>query len=166
MSFRSSRFVSKSIAAVFLFAAWFLASVSIHAQTFRGGINGVVTDQAGAVIAGAQVVATADATQVAHTTITSSGGEFSFQDLPLGTYSVTATASGFQTVKIGKVEVAAGALYTLPIKLSVASQATTVEVSAAALALDTSTTTQTTVLNEKTVQDLPLNGRDFTQMIG
>jgi hypothetical protein len=149
-----------------LFAACVLAPISMHAQTFRGRINGSVTDQAGAVMAGAQVVATADATQVEHTTVTSSGGEFSFQDLPLGTYTVTATASGFQTVKTGKVEVAAGAVYTLPIKLSVASQATTVEVSAAALALDTTTTTQTTVLNEKTVQDLPLNGRDFTQMIG
>ncbi|HEX3436763.1 MAG TPA: TonB-dependent receptor [Pseudacidobacterium sp.] len=125
-----------------------------------------MTDQAGAVVAGAQVVATADATQVQHTTVTSSSGEFAFQDLPLGIYTVTATASGFQTVRVGNVEVAAGAIYTLPVKLTVATQATTVEVSAAALALDTTTTTQTTVLNEKTVQDLPLNGRDFTQMIG
>jgi hypothetical protein len=166
MSFGSSRSVSLYVTVTVLFAACLLAPSSLQGQTFRGGINGAVTDQAGAVVAGAQVVATADATQVEHTTVTSSGGEFSFQDLPLGIYTVTATASGFQTIKVGKVEVAAGAVYTLPIKLSVASQATTVEVSAAALALDTTTTTQTTVLNEKTVQDLPLNGRDFTQMIG
>ncbi len=166
MSFRSSRSVSLFVAVIVLFGACLLTPAHIYAQTYRGSINGTVTDQAGSVVAGAQVVATADATQADHTTITSSGGEFSFQDLPLGTYTVTATASSFQTVKIGKVEVAAGAVYTLPIKLSVASQATTIEVSAAALALDTTTTTQTTVLNEKTVQDLPLNGRDFTQMIG
>lgn len=166
MKFRSSRVVSLFVTVTVLFGTWLLHLSSASAQTFRGGINGTVTDQAGAVVAGAQVTATADATQVAHTTITSSSGEFSFQDLPLGTYTITADAGGFQAIKIGNVQVAAGALYTLPIKLSVASQATTVEVSAAALALDTTSTTQTTVLNEKTVQDMPLNGRDFTQMIG
>ena len=165
MSFRSSRSLSRSIAVAFLFGACLFVAVSMRAQTFRGGINGVVTDQAGAVVAGAQVVATADATQVQHTTVTSSGGEFSFQDLPLGAYTVTATAPSFQTVKIGSVGVTAGTIYTLPIKLTVASQATTVEVSAAALALDTTSTTQTTVLQSKTVQDIPLNGRDFTQLI-
>lgn len=117
-------------------------------------------------VPGAQVVATADATKVEHTTITSSGGEFSFQDLPLGSYTVTAISTGFETIKVANVTVTAGTIYTLPIKLSVAAQATTVEVSASGLALDTTTTTQTTVIPDKTVQDIPLNGRDFTQMIG
>jgi outer membrane receptor protein involved in Fe transport len=165
MLFRSSRSVSLFVTVLVLFGAWLLALSKSYAQTFRGGINGVVTDQAGAVVAGAQVVAAADATQVAHTTITSSGGEFSFQEIPLGSYTVTATSSGFQTVKVGRVEVTAGTIYTLPIKLSVASQAMTIEVSAASLALDTTTTTQTTVLQSKSVQDTPLNGRDFTQLI-
>jgi hypothetical protein len=52
------------------------------------------------------------------------------------------------------------------VKLAVAQQATTVEVSAAALALDTTSPVQTTTIPSKTVQDIPLNGRDFTQMIG
>jgi hypothetical protein len=165
MSFRSSRSLFQSVAVIVLLVASMLVPALMHAQTFRGSVNGVVTDQAGAVVAGAQVVAMADATQVEHTTVTSSGGEFSFQDLPLGSYTVTATASGFQTIKVGNVGVTAGTVYTLPIKLTVASQATTVEVSAAALALDTTSTTQTTVLQSKTVQDIPLNGRDFTQLI-
>ncbi|HZU08695.1 MAG TPA: TonB-dependent receptor [Pseudacidobacterium sp.] len=162
----SRRISFQTIAVAFLFVVFLWLGRAIDAQTFRGGINGVVTDQAGAVISGAQVVATADDTQVAHTTITSSAGEFSFQDLPLGSYTVTASASGFQKLKVGKVTVTAGTIYTLPMKLPVASEATTVEVSAAGLALDTTTTTQTTVIPDKTVQDIPLNGRDFTQMIG
>jgi hypothetical protein len=149
-----------------LFAGLFLWRYPAGGQTFRGGINGVVTDQAGAAIAGAQVTATADDTQVSHATVSSSAGEFVFQDLPLGSYTVTASASGFETLKVGKVMVTAGTLYTLPMKLTVASQATTVEVSAAALTLDTTSTTQTTVLQGKAVQDIPLNGRDFTQLIG
>jgi hypothetical protein len=136
------------------------------AQNFRGGINGTVTDQGGAAIPGAQVQITDDATGVTHSSIASSAGEFDFPDLPLGSYTVSATSSGFETLKVGKVQVSAGTIYTLPVKLAVASQATTVEVNAAGLALDTTTPTQTTVLSGKTIQDIPLNGRDFTQMIG
>jgi hypothetical protein len=143
-----------------------VASVAVHAQTFRGGINGVVTDQSGAAIPGAQVQAIEDATNVVRKTVSSSAGEFSFSDLPLGSYTVLTSAAGFDTLRVSKVNVAAGAIYSLPVKLTIAAQSTTVEVSAAALALDTTTVTQTTVVSEKTVQDLPLNGRDFTQMVG
>src|ERR1700761_7551933 len=135
-------------------------------QTFRGGINGTVTDAGGAAIPGAQVQITDDGTGVTKTTVTSSAGEFDFPDLPLGTYTVSATGSGFETLKVQKVPVSAGAIYSLPLKLAVASQATTVEVNAAGLALDTTTPTETTVLTGRTIQDIPLNGRDFTQMIG
>ena len=143
-----------------------VASVAVHAQTFRGGINGVVTDQSGAAIPGAQVQAIEDSTNVAHKTVSSSAGEFSFSDLPLGSYTVLISAAGFDTLRVSKVNVDAGAIYSLPVKLSIAAQSTTVEVSAAALALDTTTTTQTTDIPAKQVQDLPLNGRDFTQMVG
>jgi Carboxypeptidase regulatory-like domain len=136
------------------------------AQNFRGGINGTVTDQGGAAIPGAQVQITDDATGVVHSSVASSAGEFSFPDLPLGFYTVAGTSSGFETLKVGKVQVSAGTIYSLPLKLAVAAQATTVEVNAAGLALDTTTPTQTTVLTGKAIQDIPLNGRDFTQMIG
>ena len=65
MSFRRSRSASLFVTVIVLFGALFLASPKIQAQTFRGGINGVVTDQGGAVVAGAQVIATADAGPVA-----------------------------------------------------------------------------------------------------
>jgi outer membrane receptor protein involved in Fe transport len=136
-----------------------------NAQTFRGGINGTVTDRTGAAIANATVVAVQTDTDVKHTTTSSSGGEFLFQDLPLGNYSVTVTFSGFQTVKTDKISVQAGVIFTLPVVLPLSSSATTVEVDAAAVALDTTTVTQTTVLDSKTVSDIPINGRDFTQMV-
>ena len=140
------------------FSAW--------AQTFRGGINGTVTDQSGAVVAGAAVEALETATNVSHKTISSSAGEFSFQELPLGAYSVSVVASGFQIERVDKVPVTAGVIYTLPVRLSVASAGTqTIEVSAAAYALDTTTTTQTTIIDAKSVDNTPLNGRDFTQFL-
>jgi len=55
-------------------------------QGFRGGISGTVTDQAGAVVAGAQVTAVETATNISLKTVTSSAGEFAFSNLPLGDY--------------------------------------------------------------------------------
>ena len=136
------------------------------AQTFRGGINGTVTDQSGAVVAGASVEVTDPATGVSHKATTSSAGEYSFQDMPLGTYTIKVTTVGFKASVVKNVPVTAGVIYTLPIKLSIQASGETIEVSASGLALDTTSATQTTDIPETTVQDIPLNGRDFTQMIG
>jgi hypothetical protein len=163
MKFRSLHIILSVAAMLTLaislpFGAW--------AQTFRGGINGIVTDQSGAVVPGAAVEAMDTATGVSHKTLSSSAGEYSFEDLPLGGYLVTISASGFKDERVSGVPVTAGVIYTLPIKLGIASAGQTVEVSASGLALDTTTTTQTTDIPEITVQDIPLNGRDFTQLIG
>ncbi len=140
-------------------------SAPLLAQTYRGSINGSVLDSTGAQVSGAAVSATNVATGVTVKGSSSSAGDFLFADLPLGTYTVTVAANGFATEKYEKVEVSAGVIRTLPIKLSVAASGEVVEVSAASLSLDTTTPTQTTVLDAKTVDNIPLNGRDFTQMI-
>src|ERR1700728_2946813 len=135
-----------------------------YAQTFRGAINGTVTDASGAVVAGASVKATNVATAVGITASTTSGGEFAFQDLPLGTYKVEVTATGFRAAAFDNISVTAGGVYTLPVKLSAGSAGTTVvEVSAAALTLDTTTATQDNIIPGEAVADVPMNGRDFTQ---
>ena len=164
MSFADIRTRSFSLLAFLLMVL--LGATFAGAQNFRGGINGVVTDQGGASIPGAQVSITNDGTGVTQAAVASSAGEFSFPDLPLGLYTVSATSSGFETLKVEKVQVSAGTTYSLPIKLAVASQATTVEVNAAGVSLDTTSVTQTTVLPTKTIQDTPINGRDFTQFLG
>jgi hypothetical protein len=135
------------------------------AQTFRGAINGTVTDPSGAVIQGATVKATEQATNLDHVTVTSSEGQFSFQDLPLGFYRVTVSATGFPDTAVDRVEVIAGTIYTLAVKLKLGQNVTTVEINAAAIALDTTTQTQSMTIPDDVVQNLPLNGRDFTQMI-
>ncbi len=140
-------------------------AVGVNAQTFRGAINGTVVDPSGAVIPNAAVKATETATGIDHNTVTTNDGAFAFQDIPLGFYKVTVTASSFPVYSVDKVEVTAGTIYTLQVKLSLQRQATTVEVSAAALTLDTTTSTQSANLTSDVVQDVPLNGRDFTQLI-
>ncbi len=143
-----------------------LFAVVGNAQTFRGAINGTVTDPSGGVVPNATVRATENATGIDHNTVTTSEGSFAFQDIPLGLYKVTVTATGFPAYTVDKVEVVAGQIYTLQVKLNLQQQATTVEVSAAALVLDTTTQTQTMTIPDDVVQNIPLNGRDFTQMIG
>jgi hypothetical protein len=154
--------VARTICGLFVFLLVVTPGLS---QTFRGGINGVVTDQSGATVPGAEIRATNEATGLSYTTASSNAGEFSFQDLPLGSYTIIVSSAGFQTAKIDGVRVSAGAIYTLPIKLNLAQVASTIEVSAAALSLDTTVTTLTTIVSSDTVENRPLNGRDFVQMI-
>jgi len=139
--------------------------VAANAQTFRGAINGTVTDPSGSSVPNAQVKATEVATGIDHATVTTSDGGFAFQDIPLGQYKVNVTAPGFPPYTVDKVEVSAGTIYTLNVKLTLQSTTTTVEVSAAAITLDTTTATQNMTITSDVVQDVPLNGRDFTQLI-
>ncbi len=139
--------------------------VTANSQTFRGAINGTVTDPSGAVVPSASVKATNGATGINYTTITTSDGQFSFQDIPLGLYKVSVTATGFPTNTIDKVEVLAGSIYTLNVQLRLGQSSTIVEVSAAALVLDTTTPVQTTLVEGTDLQATPLNGRDFTQLV-
>jgi hypothetical protein len=142
-----------------------LDSTSAPAQTFRGGIHGVVEDPSGALLADAVVMAENDGTDQVYSTVTTSAGEFTFQDLPLGSYTVSVTRTGFDALRVSQVTVRAGGIYHLPLKLAVASVATQVDVAAAALAVDTTTAVQTEDLATSTVQTIPMNGRDFTQLL-
>src|SRR5579859_5773505 len=143
----------------------FSLAIAANAQTFRGTINGTVTDPSGGSVPNATVKATEIGTGIDHTTTTTNDGAFAFQDIPLGLYKVTVTATGFPSYAVDKIEVVAGQIYTLQIKLKLQQATTTVEVSAAALTLDTTTQTQTMTIPDDVVQNMPLNGRDFTQLI-
>jgi hypothetical protein len=147
-----------------LFAVVLFASF-VSAQTFRGAINGTVTDPTGAVVAGAAVKAIDVGTGIVHSMTTTTDGVFSFQDLPLGTYRIMVTAKGFREITVENVAVMAGQVYTLPVKLAMGQETTAVEVSAAAVAVDTTTVTQSNTIPSSAVQDVPLNGRDFSQLI-
>jgi len=161
MRFRSSSSIFRALMLVLLIA---LPMAGWSQHTFRGGINGSVTDQSGAVVPGATVEVTDPGTNVTLKTVSSSAGEYSFPELALGKYDIVATANGFKTEKITGITVSAGVIFTQQIKLAVATSAETVEVAADAYTLDTTTTTQTTIIDEQAVSDAPMNGRDFTQL--
>ena len=148
-----------------LIALGFLVSTQLFSQTFRGGVTGTVTDVTGAVVPGAAVKLVRPDTGLTRDTTSSSAGEFVFQDLPLGNYDITVTQSGFDTVHVSGIVVDAGKTSNLALTLKVAQQATTVEVQASAVQIETASSAETSLINTKQILDIPLNGRDFTQLL-
>ena len=80
----------------------FSLAVAANAQTFRGSINGTVTDPSGGSVPNATVKATEIATGIDHTTTTTSDGAFAFQDIPLGQYKITVNATGFPAYTVDR----------------------------------------------------------------
>jgi Carboxypeptidase regulatory-like domain len=155
--------IRRIIGVAFLLAL--LASASLFAQTFRGGISGTVSDASGAAVAGAPVKLVSPDTGLTREEVTTSTGEFVFPDLPLGKYDITVTQAGFDTVHVTGIVVDAGKTATVGLKLEVAKQATTVEVAAEAVAIETASSAETSIINTQQLLDIPLNGRDFTQLL-
>ncbi len=152
-------------------ARWTLACLLVFAgtmmaQTFRGTILGTVSDSTGAAIAGATVKARNTATGLQRTTQTSGDGSYSIPELPIGTYEVTITQSGFQTSVTRSVDVNVAAERRVDGQLQPGQVSEKVEVSGEALPeVETTSNTLGGVLTAQAVEDLPVNGRDYTKLI-
>src|SRR3989441_2733895 len=155
-------FPSRLVLASFIVFFW---ASTTSAQTFRGGISGSVTDPSGAAVPGATVQLVNEGTALTRSQETTNTGDFTFSDLPVGFYTITVSKQGFQTQKLEKVEVAVGKVTSLPIALGVAAQAETIQVQAAAATLETTSATLNAVVNQRAVQEIPLNGRDFRTLL-
>ena len=153
--------MKRGLAALFLFLS---GAVLLGGQTFRGAIDGAVTDPSDAAVANARVQTTEIATGVSHNTVTTADGQFSIPDLPPGTYKITVVVPGFAPYTADNARVTAGSIYTVAVKLSVLRETRSIEVPAAAFTVDTTTATQSDTIPNEAVQNMPLNGRDFTQL--
>ena len=143
-----------------------LAAISLSAQTFRGTILGTVTDPSGAVVAGAKVTVKNTGTGLERASETSGDGSYSIPELPIGTYNVTVTQSGFQTFVATGVTVDVATERRVDASLKTGEVSTRVEVSADQLPIvETTTNTLGGVLTAEAVQDMPVNGRDYTKLI-
>src|SRR5438093_5277415 len=143
-----------------------LFSSSLLAQTFRGTILGTVTDPQGAVVAGAKITVHNVDTGLERTTQTSADGSYSLPELPIGTYTVTVTQSGFQTAVTSKVAVNVAAEKRVDVVFRTGQVSEKVEVSGETLPqVETTTDTLGTTFTAEQAKDLPLNGRDFQKMI-
>jgi len=143
-----------------------LSAAILVGQTFRGTILGSVTDPSGAFVAGATVKVRNEATGLERTTVTSGDGSYSVSELPIGTYSVSVTRTGFQTAVTNKVEVDVATERRVDTQLKTGQVTQTIEVSGGDLPqIETQSNDLGGVLTSKGVEDLPINGRDYTKLI-
>lgn len=133
--------------------------------TEYGQINGTVTDQAGNVLVNARVIARNVATNIEQTAQTNSAGQYRIFNLLPGQYSLGIEAPGFKAATIAPFTLNVGQTVTQNSSLLVGSTTETVNVTAEGQLLDATTVGSTTVIQEKAIADLPLNGRNYTQLI-
>ncbi|SPF46093.1 conserved exported hypothetical protein [Candidatus Sulfotelmatobacter kueseliae] len=136
------------------------------AQEFRAILTGDVTDPDGRAVVGATVTAINNDTKSTYTAQTSNAGVYYIPYVVPGTYTVKATAAGFKTAVQDKVELLAGKYFGQDFKLEVGAFHETVEVTAAPPMIETANGSGGTILDEKTVTGMPLDGRQVYMLIG
>ncbi len=134
-----------------------------QSQATTGLIQGTVADQNGAVVSGASVTVRNINTGFERTVTSNSDGYFTAPLLPLGTYRVTTSASGFSNTVLENVEVTIGNTLALSIGLKVGGATETVDVSSDSDSVDTARTELSTQINQRSVENLPINRRDFSR---
>jgi Carboxypeptidase regulatory-like domain/TonB-dependent Receptor Plug Domain len=135
---------------------------SLFAQVDEGSISGAVQDPSGAVIPSAQVTLLNTDQGLTLTTTTNSGGEYTFSPVRIGHYSVSATAPGFTTTNQQNLQVSVGQALQVNIQLKPGATSETVQVTTAPPQLQTSESSVGQVVTGQTINNLPLNGRNFT----
>jgi hypothetical protein len=134
---------------------------ALHAQAYYGSIVGEVTDSSGAAIAGAKVVAIANATNAKFAATSTSIGGYSLAQLPIGTYTVTVTVPNFKAYKADAVEVHVSTNTTLNASLEPGAVTDTVTVQADQVQVETTSAAVGEVVSGAQVRELPLNGENF-----
>lgn len=147
-----------------LAVALLLPAAALFAQSSNGSISGTITDDQGGALPGVTVTATNAATGVNRTAVTNASGHYQIALLPPGTYTAEAQLEGFQAVRREKVVVNVGTDVTLNLMLRVG-VAETVTVTAEAPLIETDRTQVSSVVNETSIENLPVNGRNFIDFV-
>ena len=140
------------------------SSFRLSAQEVYAQIKGIVTDPAGGAVQDATVEAKNTRTQVSSSANTTADGSFQFLQLPVGHYEITVTKQGFATFTESEVELVLNQVFNLPVQLQIGGLNQSVEVQADPAQVETSTTQLGNVIQAPTIVDLPLNGRNWTQL--
>src|SRR6202042_1056880 len=144
----------------------FLGATTSQAQTFRGTILGTVTDSSGAALVGATVTVHNIDTGVDRITNTTTDGGYLMPELPVGTYDVIVEMSGFQKSKVAGVAVAVAAERRVDVALKPGQVNQQIVVSGEEVpVVETSSDTLGGTFESSAVEDLPINGRDYTKML-
>jgi hypothetical protein len=144
-------------AGVMLFSAG-----SLHAQVDTGSITGAVADTSGAVVGNAKVTLTNEGTGASLSATADSSGGYTFTPVRIGNYTITASYQGFQTTTQKHITVNVGSAVVVNFELKPGQVSEVVEVTGATPLLETQTSSVGQVIDQRSVDNLPLNGRNFT----
>jgi hypothetical protein len=150
---------------VFFFSLFFCMALGFGARAQRtlGGITGTVTDSSGGVLPNTTVTLVGDQTQLTRTQKTNDSGAFDFVNLPIGTYTLTFSHDGFQTLKIPSITIQADRTATLSPTLKIGEVGSTVTVEATPL-MNAEDTTNGYILEKDQIESVPLPTGSFTGM--
>src|SRR5690349_9825169 len=162
MNPKASCSISFHIFLALTIALLFLCTVPLYSQVDTGSIVGTVTDPSGAVVSGAKVTLTNLGTNASLTTTTQADGSYKFTPVRIGNYKLDVTAQGFQTASQRNITVDVSSNVLANFQLQPGSVTQMVEVTTAAPVLETQSASVGQVINQRNVDSLPLNGRNFT----
>jgi len=145
-------------------ALMMVAGVSAAAQQITGNIRGTVTDTSGAVVQAAAVTARNVETGLTRTTFTGSSGAYVLVELPVGHYKLTVGARGFQEYVQEGISLDVNETANIPVRLAVGTETERVQVMADAQLIQTTNSSLGSVVNQSELVDLPLDGRNFSQL--
>jgi len=148
-----------------VFAAICLFVSHANGQLTTATLTGTVTDASGAAIPGATLKLDNVTRGTSRTAVTDAGGRFSFDFVPVGTYRLTVSQSGFEIGTHSGIELVSGQVLDLPIQLAIQQQTQSIEVQANAAALDTTEAQQVATLNEAFVHELPVAHLDWSNLL-
>ena len=157
------KFNPKSYRFLLLPLLFVLTCAGAFAQA-NSNITGIVSDQTGAVVAGAKIVLTDPATGAAKVTESGETGLYSFAGLNAANYNMIVTAKGFQTFAQNGIVVNVSTTFRVDPKLTVGSESTTVTVSADALTVQSDSNVVSTLINEQQITELATNGRNIVAL--
>ena len=140
-------------------------SIPLLGQVAGGAIQGFVSDPSGAAVTGAQVTVTEIATGVSRTVSTNSAGLYAIANLQPSIYTASITASGFSRENAENLSLTVGANLTVNFALKIGTSSEQVEVRDTANSIDLVTSNLSEVVDSTTIRELPLNGRDWSQLI-
>jgi len=159
--------MSRSMCGAFLgaFVSLLFCAAPVAAQTNEGRILGTVTDSQGRVVVGAKVVVTNTGTNAARTLQTNYAGDYVASNLQPGLYTITAETSGFKKVEHAAVRLEVGNDVRIDLHLVPGMVSETVRVTAEAPLITTTNDNIGGTLSNKEINDLPLNGRDYQNLV-
>src|SRR5262249_13382707 len=150
--------------AAFLAGLLVLPALQLNGQT-QAEITGEATDSAGALVPGVTVTVTNEGTNVSRQAMTNSAGTYSFPSLLPGTYRLRAEKSGFQSVVRSGIQLQVQQVARLDFRMEVGQVTETIDVTSSAPLLATENATTGTVIDNRRIVDLPLDGRNFLQLV-